>query len=353
MLRKVTGVILFLLTAGVWAKGQVAAPTGSVSVRLARPVDTTTMRAGQALPAVVVSSTGGQVDQGSGAAVQLVANQQGLFMLQLVRLAVGGQMFATTSSSPTLPNGSPAVGRTLSIPANTVVTFTLGQSTARGSAVAPRAPAAPKHPSKDTVDLAPAADGYRPIHASAPIGQDNCWWTPFVSQKWGFEAAVQKCADRKLTSVVLDTETGLAWQLLEGTPPNTPTPFVTVLTKPADQPIEAAIKAQLIAKLKDPAARTNCKVVKGFNNGTPGDTGVSNSNPDIQFYTVAATGPYGKLRKFTKEDATEEACPGLTSNDAISVFFQYNPAESKTTFFYFQEDDNGSVFNNESVHFKK
>ncbi len=339
---------------------QTSSPSGTVSIRILRAIDSSTMRPGQAIPGTVVASSNGSVPAGGGAAIQLVSDAAVGFTVQLARLGINGQMFGTKSASAALPNGLPASGKTLSIPANTVVIFTLGEATARGPArprpgqpASTRASVRPQHPDKSVVDLPPAAPGYPPVHASNPVAQDNCWWIPFESKKFGFEAAVQTCADPKMTTLVTETETGLQWQTLPESGTVQKGQILTVLTKPAGQSIEDAIRQQFVMKLKVPAARTSCKVIKDFGNGTPDDTGISKNNPSIQFYSIKATGPYSKLKKFNSEDATEAPCPDLESNDAISMFFQYNPEESKTKFLFFQEDDNGSILNNDSIHFAK
>ena len=111
-------------------------------------------------------------------------------------------------------------------------------------------PAGPPHPASTVVDLPPAAPGYPPLHASRPA-DDGCWWTPFASQKFGLEMAVEKCAKPKVDTLFAENATGITEQYQKAPLPP-PDVIFTVHTKPAEQSIEAAIKQQFIAKLDRP-----------------------------------------------------------------------------------------------------
>jgi hypothetical protein len=221
-----------------------------------------------------------------------------------------------------------------------------------GSASAPRVPITPRppsHPTNTVRDVPPAAPGYPAIHASHDA-QEGCWWIPFFSEKFQLEAAVQTCADRKMTTLVLQMEDGLGLQYQGDAPVKPPERFVQIVSKNGDQSIEIAIKQQFISRLKVAAARTACKAIRGYGSHDPADTGISKTNPELKFYAVEASGPYAKLKKFQGEEA-ESPCEDLQMNDVMSSFFAYNPTESKTKYLFFQEDDNGNVFDQDSVHF--
>jgi hypothetical protein len=201
------------------------------------------------------------------------------------------------------------------------------------------APPPPSHPSADVVDLAPAAPGYPPIHASHPA-MDGCWWVPFLSHNFGFEAAIQTCGKKETTTLVFENEKGIVIKY-QGNAAIEPEQICVVETKPAEQTIEAAIKQKHIMTLSVPAARSSCRAKCDPVNSA----GTLNCN-------VEAVGPYSKLKKFnTEDDRGESPCPGLTTDDAIARFFLYRPSESKTKYLFFQEDDNGIVFDHESLHF--
>ena len=341
--RHLASLFLSVITAGATAGVQTAAPSGIVSVRLVQGVDSTTTRAGRALPGTVVGSSDGSIPAGTGAAVVLTAEAAGL-SLQLARLGVNGQMWGITSSSPTLVSGPLVPGPTLSLPPNTVVRFTITQAVARGPArLGPSRPGfgapvavAARHPSNTARDVAPAAAGYPALHASHDA-EEGCWWAPFLSQRWGFEATVQECADPGRRIPVVDSEHGLAFTLQGQAPED----FLEVRSKPASQPMTDAVKEQFIAKLKVPAARISCRAKRDADSGGPG----------VEVYAVTASGPYGRQKKFLGEDATEEACPGLETGDALTVQFVYLPVESTTKFFVLRTLDYGNYFDFASIRF--
>ena len=211
------------------------------------------------------------------------------------------------------------------------------------SAAPPPAPASPtsaqpsSHPASTVVDLPPAGPGYAPMHASAPA-MDGCWWAPFVSERFDLEAAVSHCETDGWAAVAGETDTGITLTSPGSSSP--PEQVLTVETKRADQTIEAAIQQQFIAKLKIAAARLSCHPRCQTEGGTTS-------------CTVVATGAYSKLKKFNQDDdSSEDPCPGLMTTDAISVYFLYRPAESKTKFLLFSADDLGGCLNDATIHFR-
>ena len=204
------------------------------------------------------------------------------------------------------------------------------------SAPAPATPP-PSHPVSTVVDLPPVGPGYPPMHASNPA-HDGCWWTPFVSERFGLEAAVSHCETNGWAVVGAETDTGITLSSPGSSSP--PEQVLTVVAKPADQTIEAAIQQQFIMKLKSPDARHSCRA-----QCQTGSAGMTTCK-------VVATGAYSKLKKFNQEgDSSEDPCPGFMTNDAISTSFLYRPAESKTKFVFFSADDLGSCLNYETIHF--
>ena len=348
-----------------------APASGEITVRTSQVVDSATLRVGQAVQGIVQSNSA-EVPKGSLAFMALLPDPAGT-TLKLVRIQASGVLLRASSSSVKLAPGifnrvnnarrapgEPEVtvtGPHIYLHVNTDIVFTLAPAPpppvpqpGAGQRVARQAPPPPpRHPANTVRDLPAAAPGLPPIHASHDA-QPNCWWQPYVSEKFGLEAAVETCADKKTTSTVVEMEDGLGLQYQGNTPVNPPERFVRILTKPAEQPIEVALKQQFISKLKVPAARTACRVIKGYGAHDPSDTGISKNDPNILYYAVQASGPYSKLKKFQGEDG-ESPCEALEMNDAISAFFLYNPTESKTKFLFFQEDDNGATFDQDSVHF--
>ena len=196
------------------------------------------------------------------------------------------------------------------------------------------------HPASTVVDLPPAAPGYPPLHASA-AAPDGCWWTPYLSESHGLEMLVQQCEPGRAPGGELatfgDTQQGIASITAND---HHITELFTVVTKPATQPITAAIQRQFISKLNVPASRTNCKPIRDTKEAGPGET-----------YTVTATGPYSNLKKFNSgEDGGDDPCPGLSSDDAVGRSFLYLPAESKTKYIFFQMQE-AWPFDQSSIHF--
>jgi hypothetical protein len=277
--------------------------------------------------------------------VQLIADPAGGFMVQLVRLGINGQVFRTASSGAVLgglmgkaggilrrPNS--VSGPRVFLPGGTDVRFTLASPPAQGpmpQRPAPSAPPAPAHPSATVVDLPPGAPGYPPLHASRPAA-DGCWWVPFVSQTFKLEIAVQQCAPPAFNTLLGESKDGITQQYQK--PPLAPPEVIfTVHSKPAQQTIEAAIKQQFISHLKEAGARTSCQAKRDTDGIGKWDS-----------YSVSATGPYAKLKKFnSSEPGGDIPCEGLQSGD-VSNYFLYQPAESKTKFLFIQgQADSPSV----------
>ena len=142
--------------------------------------------------------------------------------------------------------------------------------------------------------------------------------TPFVSEKYALEMLVQRCAPGSGFGGENDTfvETALGIGVHAGSNPGTEE-LLQVLTKPATQPIPAAIRQQFVLKEKDQAVRTNC-VAKLQSKG--GDL--------IETYAIGPTGPYAKLKKFNKGEDSEDPCPGLGSDDNVGRSFLYIPTNT-------------------------
>src|SRR5579863_5872184 len=104
--------------------------------------------------------------------------------------------------------------------------------------------------------------GGRPAAAAEPSRPPDpgCNWENFESPSLGIRLRVENCSDPSMHYVF---SANGDW--LEQHRPSDDTTFVShqvirVMTKPAGQPIETAIRRQFIATLADKAARTSCKV---------------------------------------------------------------------------------------------
>ncbi len=198
-------------------------------------------------------------------------------------------------------------------------------------------PPLPSHPASTMLDLPPAEAGYPPMHAS-DAAQDGCWWTPFVSEKFGIEMAVLHCETTGSAVIAAESTNGVT--LASSGASSAPEQVLTLATKPAGQTLEAAIKQQFIMKLKSPAARLSCQA-----KCEPAKDGLVTCS-------VIATGAYSKQKRFNQEnDSSDDPCPGLSSNDAIAYAFFARPSESRTKFLFYSADDLGAALNEPTIHF--
>ena len=282
MFWKAVAVCALTILLHVQTLAQNTAPaSGDITVRTSQVVDSAVLRVGQPIQGTVQSNSPA-VPKGSLAFMALLPDPSGT-TLRLIRIQANGRLLNASSSAvklaPGLFNkvnnarrapGEPEVtvnGPHIYLHVNTDIVFTLAPAPAPpapnpgvGQRVARQAapPPPPRHPANTVLDLPPAAPGYPPIHASHEA-RENCWWEPFVSTKFELEAAVEACEDQSLALHVVEMEDGLGIRYQDKAPER----FVRIVTKPADQPIEAAIKQQFIMKQKSPTERASCRAAQG------------------------------------------------------------------------------------------
>lgn len=218
----------------------------------------------------------------------------------------------------------------------------LGPTAAVTSAAPSAPPAAAAHPSATQLEFPPAAPGYPALHASEAAKQ-GCWWTPALIEALQVEMLVQQC-DSKGSFwggehyTYVEDHGGVGMQGNSGEVSH----IIDIVSKPADEPISAAIRQRYISKLKSPAARASCVPRREGDQTGP-----------VEMYDVVPTGAYSRQARFHRgDDSSEDPCPGLAGNDALSMFFEYNPENSKTHFLYFVYQDEIPV-SNSSVRFRE
>src|SRR5258707_14982557 len=113
----------------------------------------------------------------------------------------------------------------------------------------------------------------RPVGAAEPsrAPDQGCGWENFESAGLGVRLLVENCSDPRMHYVF---SANGDW--LEQHRPSDDTTFgshqvIRVMTKPAAQPIEAAIRRQFIATLTDKEARTSCKGARANDTGVRGN----------------------------------------------------------------------------------
>ena len=173
--------------------------------------------------------------------------------------------------------------------------------------------------------------------------EPGCAWRPFESKELGIRLLVADCTDPS-AKYVFGAKDG--W--LEQHRPADDTTYgsprvVRVLSKPADQPIEAAIRAQFIATLTDKKAQASCKVAPAK------DTAVKGGGKQV--FELVPTGAYEKkiLRELKKEPR-DFGC-GDYGKGQSTVYFEYHPAESKTRFIWVDAGQDTPLFDENSIEF--
>ena len=173
--------------------------------------------------------------------------------------------------------------------------------------------------------------------------EPGCAWQPFASKELGIRLLVQDCTDPRARYVFSARD---GW--LEQHRPADDTTYgsprvIRVLTKPADQPIEAAIRTQFIATLGDKEARASCKVAAAKGTAVKGG--------GKQVFQLVPTGAYEKkiLRELQKEPR-DFGC-GDYGKGQSTVYFEYHPAESKTRFLWVDAGQDAPLFDENSIEF--
>ncbi len=181
----------------------------------------------------------------------------------------------------------------------------------------------------------------RPAAAAAPsrTPDQGCIWENFESAKLGIRLLVENCSDPRMHYVF---SANGDW--LEQHRPSDDTTFgshqiIRVMTKPADQPIEAAIRHQFIATLTDKAARASCKVAPTK------DTGVQGNGKILR--EIVPSGGYARMidRQLKPRDF---GC-GEYGKGQATLYFEYHPAESKTKYLWVDAGQDEPLFDQNSI----
>jgi len=171
----------------------------------------------------------------------------------------------------------------------------------------------------------------------------GCVWKPFESRELGIRLLVQDCTD---PSLHYEFSVKDGW--LEEHRPSDPVTFgpsqiIRVFSKPAIQPIEAAIQQQFIATLTDKDAKTSCRV-RPFKNAEVKGTGK-------QLFTIMPTGTYArKIDKELKQEPRDFGCGEFGAGQS-TAYFEYHPEESKTKFLYVDTGQDEPLFDQASIEF--
>ena len=175
---------------------------------------------------------------------------------------------------------------------------------------------------------------------SRPPDQD-CRWEAFESAGLGIRLLVENCSDPRMHYVF---SANGDW--LEQHRPSDDTIFgshqvIRVMTKPAEQPIEAAIRQQFIATLTDKEARASCKVARAKDTGVRGNGKV--------LLEIVPSGAYArKIERQLKDEPRDFGC-GEYGKGQATLYFEYHPAESKTKYLWVDVGQDEPLFDQNSI----
>ncbi len=183
----------------------------------------------------------------------------------------------------------------------------------------------------------------RPAAAAEPsrAPYPGCSWENFESASLGIRLLVENCSDPSMHYVFSGNGD---W--LEQHRPSDDTTFgshriIRVLTKPAEQPIEAAIRQQFIATLTDKRARASCEVAPAKDTGVRG-------NGKILLETIPS-GAYARMiARQLKDDPRDFGCGDYGKGQA-NLYFEYHLAELKTKYLWVDAGQDEPLFDQNSI----
>jgi hypothetical protein len=184
------------------------------------------------------------------------------------------------------------------------------------------------------------------VHPAAAVEpsrppEQGCGWENFESASLGIRLLVENCPDPRMHYVF---SANGDW--LEQHRPSDDTTFgshqvIRVMTKPAEQPIEAAVRQEFIATLTDKAARASCKVARAK------DTGVT-GNGKILLELVPSGAYARKIERQLKDEPRDFGCGDYGKGQA-TLYFEYHPAESKTKYLWIDAGQDAPLFDQNSI----
>jgi len=183
----------------------------------------------------------------------------------------------------------------------------------------------------------------RPAAAAEPsrAADQGCSWENFESARLGIRLLVENCADPSMHYVF---SANGDW--VEQHRPSDDTTFgshqiIRVLTKPADQPIEAAIREQFIATLTDKAAKASCRAAPAKATGVRGNGKI--------LLEIVPSGAYArKIDRLLKDGPRDFGC-GEFGKGQANLYFEYHPAESKTRYLWIDAGQDEPLFDQNSI----
>jgi hypothetical protein len=183
----------------------------------------------------------------------------------------------------------------------------------------------------------------RPALAAEPsrAPDPGCQWETFASPNLGIRLLVENCADPSMHYVF-----SMNGDWLEQHRPSDDRTFgshqiIRVLNKPAEQPIEAAIRQKFIATLPDKAARASCRVAPAKETGVQG--------PGKILLELVPSGAYARLiMRQLKKEPRDFGCGDYGKGQA-NRYFEYHPEQSRTRYLWVDAGQDAPLFDQNSI----
>ncbi len=167
----------------------------------------------------------------------------------------------------------------------------------------------------------------------------GCKWVPFTNEKLGISMLVEKCFPQMYPYYSISGKAVLEHYVNDPATPDVPKKVIEVFTKPADQKIEEALKAQFIDVLPSPFSKT-CVVVK-----TTDDTATKSQ------YKIEPNKT--RMAEINKESGTDipdySECGTYALNPDSIEYFEYQPGNAKTKFIYVDAGQDEQYFDPDSI----
>ena len=187
----------------------------------------------------------------------------------------------------------------------------------------------------------PARASVAPLRASRASWQ-GCEWKRFESAALGVRLLVQDCAAANQHYVF-----SAKGDWLEMHRPSDDRTFngprvLKVFAKPADQPIEEAIRLSVVQQL-GPEARESCQVRAAEN--------IDAKGPGKAFYEIVPTGAYEqKIMAELRQGPRDFGC-GPYGKGQSQTYFEYHPGETTTKYLFVVYGQDEPLFDENSIEF--
>jgi hypothetical protein len=176
--------------------------------------------------------------------------------------------------------------------------------------------------------------------ASRPASP-GCQWTPLEDSQLGLALLVEQC-EGPLARKWLVEDSVLREATMQGEA-GKGMPVIEVFAKPADQPVEEAIREKIVAALP-PEQRAGCVVRSANKEKTP--------EWEPQKWKIVPSGEYLiRARQLQVTEPGVEVCGPYGEMEALN-YFEARPAESRTKYWFVRAGQGKPMFDEQSIRVK-